>query len=261
MKAYKGFNYDMKCNGFQYEEGQTYECEKAEICECGFHACLRLSDCFRYYSPNTSVYHEVELDGDIDKDPDSTKVCATKITIGRRLDIFEIAHIESEYMKDNPDKFDHKEIRNIYDPEFPYHNIMFNGSDSTAFAGYGGIARTGIDGFSVGDVDSLAIAGVRGTAFANYGTSSAGRDGVSVSIGYANVGDNGIAVAMGYHPSVKGGMGSTLVLIKCNRGKTNVKTIKIDGKTYKPDTWYYLDSYNEIVPDSELNLNKRNMPV
>lgn len=261
MKAYKGFNYDMKCNGFQYEEGQTYECEKAEICECGFHACLRLSDCFRYYSPNTSVYHEVELDGDIDKDPDSTKVCATKITIGRRLDIFEIAHIESEYIKDNSNKFDYEVIRNIYDQKLPCFNIMDNGSDNTAFAGHGGIARTGRNGFSVGDIDSLAVSGDCGTAFSNYGTSSAGHDGVSVSIGYANVGDNGLAVAIGYHPSVKGGMNSTLVLIKGKRGKTYVKTIEIDGKTYMPDTWYYLDSYNEVVPDSELNLNKRNMPV
>ena len=38
MKAFKGFNKDMTCKGFQYEEGQTYETEQARLCETGFHA-------------------------------------------------------------------------------------------------------------------------------------------------------------------------------------------------------------------------------
>ena len=29
MKAYKGFNADMTCRGFQYREGETYETDKA----------------------------------------------------------------------------------------------------------------------------------------------------------------------------------------------------------------------------------------
>lgn len=30
MKAYKGFNEDLTCKGYQYEIGKTYECEDAE---------------------------------------------------------------------------------------------------------------------------------------------------------------------------------------------------------------------------------------
>ena len=38
-KAYKGFNADMTCREFQYEEGKTYEFEgEPELCKCGFHA-------------------------------------------------------------------------------------------------------------------------------------------------------------------------------------------------------------------------------
>lgn len=37
MKAYKGFNKDMTCRGFQFEEGKTYETETAKMCESGFH--------------------------------------------------------------------------------------------------------------------------------------------------------------------------------------------------------------------------------
>ena len=31
MKAYKGFDKGMTCNGFQYEEGKTYEEDEKEI--------------------------------------------------------------------------------------------------------------------------------------------------------------------------------------------------------------------------------------
>ena len=87
MKAYKGFNHDMTCRGFRYEEGKSYETARAAVCEEGFHACEYPLDCFGYYEPHESVYHEVELDGDTDRGPDDTKVAATKIKIGARLSI------------------------------------------------------------------------------------------------------------------------------------------------------------------------------
>lgn len=60
MKAFKGFNKDLTCRGFQYEEGKEFHTEKAECCEEGFHACEYPLDCFGYYSPAQSVFHEVE---------------------------------------------------------------------------------------------------------------------------------------------------------------------------------------------------------
>lgn len=74
IKAYKGFNKDMTCRGFQYEEGKEYETEMAKCCESGFHACEYPLDCFDYYSPNESVYHEVELDGNTDSCGGDTKI-------------------------------------------------------------------------------------------------------------------------------------------------------------------------------------------
>lgn len=87
LKAYKGFSRDMKCRDFQYKEGEAYETDRAQCCRAGFHACEYPLDCFSYYGPGESVYHEVEVDGGIDKSDDDTKVAATKIKIGARLDI------------------------------------------------------------------------------------------------------------------------------------------------------------------------------
>lgn len=97
MKAYKGFNKDMTCREFQYEEGKTYVTDRAELCECGFHACENPLDCFGFYTPNDSVYHEVEVE-DVVKG--KNKLAAKKITIGKELTIKElveaqIAHTEA----------------------------------------------------------------------------------------------------------------------------------------------------------------------
>ena len=89
-KAYKAFNADLTCRGFQYEEGKTYEMdENPELCIRGFHACLNLLDVFNYYNGvfgEDVVVHEVELDGVSDeKNKGDSKVVAKKITIGKRI--------------------------------------------------------------------------------------------------------------------------------------------------------------------------------
>lgn len=85
MKAFKGFNKDLTCRGYQYEEGKEFHTERAECCDTGFHACEYPLDCFGYYDPAHSVFHEVELSGEMDKSGDNTKVCATDIKIGARI--------------------------------------------------------------------------------------------------------------------------------------------------------------------------------
>ena len=87
MRAFKGFNKDLTCRGYQYEEGKEFHTERAECCDTGFHACEYPLDCFGYYDPAHSVFHEVELSGEMDKSRDNTKVCATDIKIGARLSI------------------------------------------------------------------------------------------------------------------------------------------------------------------------------
>ena len=89
-KAYKAFNADMKCRGFQYKKGETYELNgEPKLCEKGFHACLNLIDIFNYYRGKIGqdiVIYEVKLEGvSNERDKYDSKIVAKKITIGKRI--------------------------------------------------------------------------------------------------------------------------------------------------------------------------------
>ena len=104
IKAFKGFNQDMTCTPtdeveFQYEEGKEYEESGAVACEKGFHACEYPLDALGFYSPNESVYHEVELSGDIDRSEDD-KTCASKIKIGAEISIAGLVKAAIEYTRE-----------------------------------------------------------------------------------------------------------------------------------------------------------------
>ena len=100
IKAYKGFDKDMKCRGFQFEEGKEYEEENAKLCESGFHACENPLDTFSYYAPgNGSVYRAVELDATDEKEDDS-KRCGKRIRIGAKLSVMDICKLHFEYVKE-----------------------------------------------------------------------------------------------------------------------------------------------------------------
>ena len=98
--AYKAFDKNMQCRDFQYAEGQTYETDKAVLCECGFHACVNPLDVFNYYygEINKTIYiHEVYLEEVSDEENGfDSKVVAKKITIGKRLTIEDINKIIQE---------------------------------------------------------------------------------------------------------------------------------------------------------------------
>lgn len=99
MKSYKGFNTDMTCRGKQYEEGKTYTETEVDCCHKGMHACEYPLDCFKYYEPATSIYHEVEQDGELSRDSDDSKVASSVLKVGARLDIPGLVHAAIEYTK------------------------------------------------------------------------------------------------------------------------------------------------------------------
>lgn len=102
MKCYKGFDENLKCRNFQYEIGKEYEEEKADICECGFHACEFPLDVFGYYAPADSRYCEVDLDANDQKSGDSERV-GKSISIKAEIGIAGIVKAGVEYIKNQVD--------------------------------------------------------------------------------------------------------------------------------------------------------------
>ena len=98
VKAYKVFDNDWTCQGFQYEVGKSYHVDNIKICERGFHACKKLINCFQYYPlVQWQKFAEVELSGDI-LGLNSNKQCSTDIKIKKELSFNEVLDIIKKEM-------------------------------------------------------------------------------------------------------------------------------------------------------------------
>ena len=87
IRAYKAFDQNMQCRGFQFEVGHTYEHDgPVKACESGFHACENPLDVWSYY-PLDSRYAVVEMGGDFSRhdDDDDSKISAARITISAEI--------------------------------------------------------------------------------------------------------------------------------------------------------------------------------
>ncbi|MEX4143418.1 hypothetical protein MYU34_09080 [Haemophilus influenzae] len=102
--AYKGFNQDWTCRGYQYEIGKTYE-HKGDVkaCESGFHACEYPLDVLNYYSPAVSKFAVVKMSGETSKDSDDTKIASAKITIETEINLPEMVKKAVEWIKGKVD--------------------------------------------------------------------------------------------------------------------------------------------------------------
>ena len=218
MKAYKGFNEDMTCRGFQFEEGKTYELpegQEAKLCESGFHACEYPLDVFNYYPPATSVYHEVEQSGKLDKKYGDSKVASTKIKIGAEISIAGMVKAAIEYTMERA------------------HEVK----GGRATGDLGAASATGDLGAAsaTGNYGAASATGYQGAASAtsNYGAASA-------------TGDSGVAVVSGRWGKAMGALGCAICI--CERGNWNgrtypiiaVKAAIVDGEEIRPGVWYTL---------------------
>ena len=99
MLAYKGFDENLKCRGFQYEVGKEYETdEDIRVCYKGFHACEDPLDVFAYYSPDKSRYCLVEQSGVTDRSGDDSKVASSKIKIVAEIGLPGLIRAKFDYV-------------------------------------------------------------------------------------------------------------------------------------------------------------------
>ncbi len=85
--AYKAFNADFTCRGFQYEVGKTYTHDgEISMCDAGFHACENPLDVLNYYNLCDSRFAVVELSGEIiTHEEEDTKLCAATLHVRAEL--------------------------------------------------------------------------------------------------------------------------------------------------------------------------------
>ena len=202
IKSFKGFNKDMTCKGFQYEEGKEYETDEAKACECGFHACEYPLDVFRYYSPAESVFHEVEQSGELSRHDEDTKVASTKIKIGGSINIAGLVKAAIEYTTKRTKK------------------------EASADQDYGASSATG-------DYGASSATGYKGAS------SAENKEAVAVAWGYKSRA-RGVLGAYLIFADWEGDESEywkpdswTL------RG---AKMVQVDGEKIKPDTWYRIEN-------------------
>lgn len=262
MKAYKGFNRDMTCKGFQYEEGKTYETDEAKCCETGFHACENPIDCFQYYHPIISEYHEVECEGKIDHNHNlfaDSKFACTKIKIGKKISIFDMVNTFLENVKKGiinggsfslrsvSDTFGTNQISTSTENDGIAHVVGDNSiSCSTRDRGIAYSVGNGscsvsteLQGISIveGDGGISSATGEMGS------TNLKGKFGVSCVTGISGSAcvenANCIAVAWGGFCKAKGVVGSYLVFADWGFGGfKGAQMVRVDGENIKADTWY-----------------------
>ncbi|CAB5512485.1 hypothetical protein LMG26857_01775 [Achromobacter anxifer] len=107
ITAFKGFDKNLACRGYQYELGKTYEHE-GKVVRCasgGFHSCEYPLDVFGYYAPAESRYAVVVAHGDIDrKEGGDTKLASGKITIEAEIKVPQLIKSAVEWIMARVDK-------------------------------------------------------------------------------------------------------------------------------------------------------------
>ena len=246
MRAYKGFDRNMRCRGFQFEEGKTYEEDKAELCKTGFHACTNPLDVWRHYSPADGCeYHEVELE-DVSNERNSgdSKVCGKRIRIGAKLEIEELVNASVKIYGEEA-----KRAKRVKDAKgaLTANNAIWariaSTGDRARIASTGDRAQIG----SSGDWACIASSGYRAQIASAGDKACIGSTGYRAQIASAGdwaqietLGANCVMMCTGQNNRAKGKVGSWIVLTEWVNGEPNVVARRIDGAAIKADTWYVL---------------------
>ena len=229
MKAYKGFDKDLKCREFQYEVGKEYEEENSALCKKGFHACENPLDTFRYYRPTDSRYCEVDVDDNGERNSTDSKVCGKHIKISAEIGLKGVINAGVRFVFDKCESATEE-------------NASGESGNAAASGESGNAAASGESGNAAasGNLGNAAASGWRGNAAAS------GWRGTAVVTGFAGrataLGEQCLAVAWGEDSLARGTVGNWIVVSERDDDGNiiDVKIAKVDGDTVKADTWYKL---------------------
>ena len=265
MKAYNGFDKDLKCREFQYDVGKEYEEENSALCKKGFHACENPLDTFRYYAPTDSRYCEVDVDDNGECNSYDSKVCGKHIRIGAEIGLKGVINAFVRFVLDKCESATEENASgdsgNAAASGWSGNAAASGDSGNAAASGdRGNAAASGWRGNAAasGDSGNAAASGWNGNAAASGWRGNAAASGVrgnaaaSGAKGTASVtgtygkasalGEQCLAVAWGQDSLARGAVGNWIVVSERDDDGNiiDAKIAKVDGDTIKADTWYKL---------------------
>ena len=209
MKGFKGFNKGLVCNNFQYEQGKEYKIDgEIKLYARGFHFCENPLDVLDYYDLCDSEFGEVECLGKTETNKHKTVTDHIKI------------------------------VKKIALKEFIEAGINF--VKTMCKSAFSQLAASG-------DSSQLAASGYSSQLAASGDSSKLAASGASSKL--AASGNSSIAAGIGIDNQAKGAKGNWIVLAEWKHDEkikkwvpVFVKSVQIDGKKIKDDTWYKLEN-------------------
>lgn len=275
IMAYKAFEMDFRCRGFQYEVGKEYHIN-GDISSCvkGFHACENLIDVFEFYPLGKSRIAEVELWGNIDESyqslSDTVKLCASDIRIVREISL-------DDYINDNydgtiisSDSFNRK----IYMPDDnidvfvseEYTSVTTDGSRDRIYSNSAKAVISSLGPYtkilSAGAYSNISLGSLFCYVYSNGEYSNISSNGIASCIysdgdhscitlngknsRVVSKGKESVVACFGAYSIAKAEEGSWITLTEWGKGldgkyyQKHIKTEYVDGERIKADTWYRL---------------------
>ena len=104
--AYKGFDKNLQCRGYQFEVGKTFDhAGPVEACSRGFHACENPMDVLGYYGVGDgNRFARVTLAGELSRHGEDSKIAAGRITLDAELRLPDFISAAVKWMMANTAK-------------------------------------------------------------------------------------------------------------------------------------------------------------
>ena len=226
--AYKGFDKNLQCKGFQFEIGQSYSTDgEIVICERGFHACENPLDVWGYYAPSDSRFALVELSGDTARHSGDTKIVAAEITIKAEISLPEFIKRSVDYL---------------------LAHVVWKGAKKTNTGDWSAATNTGDQSAATNTGDQSAATNTGDqSAATNTGNRSAATNTGNQSAATAG-GKDSVALASGFQGMVSGANGNALFLVERDEDLKIIEAwagiVGRDG--IKPDTFYTLKNGSPV---------------
>ena len=262
--AYKGFDKNWKCRGYQYEIGKTYEHEgKVEACESGFHSCEYPLDILSYYAPSESKFALVKASGEISKGNDDSKIASTKITIEAELNIPGLVQKAVDFIMGKINWTNKQSNTGDWSAATNTGNwsaATNTGNRSAATnTGYQSAAtNTGYQSAATNTGNQSAATNTGNqSAATNTGNRSAatntGDQSAATNTGNRSAaevsGEHSIAASFGEKSKARAGVNGAIVCVYRNDDGEliHIRASKVGENGIKPDTWYTLNEDGEFI--------------